>query len=258
MKGPRWGGRCLPGARIEKNAVFMPGIFLERLHRLRAALAVSRRLDAVGVEEERLPPVILREVLLLLREVLGSSACGRCRGARRRAPTAPSSSPPRPPAPTGNPSRRRRPGRRPSSSRPKYRSMPPDELSPETHEGAADGATLFVHGLSFLHRPLSLRIAGGGYCPPCPGSTETVKAGTTPIRAAARSHPSAIVQNGLCGHLPEVTIGIGKVARVAAPEGVMRRLHDLGAGGTRFGQDGIDLAPAPRIVGERNPGERRA
>ena len=72
--------------------------------------------------------------------------------------------------------------------------------------------------------------------------------GGGPVQYSRRSsgrkaHPPLFIQRParIPGNLPGVAVGIGEIARIAAPEDVLRRLEDGGAGRHSLGQHRIDL-----------------
>src|SRR5690606_17219588 len=72
---------------------------------------------------------------------------------------------------------------------------------------------------------------------------------------AARQSDAAVGSDfpgGIPGDLPEVAVGIGEVAGVAAPESVLARLDDTAARRLGLGQHGVDLGLLARVVGERD------
>jgi hypothetical protein len=57
------------------------------------------------------------------------------------------------------------------------------------------------------------------------------------------------------GNFPEVAVGIGEVAGVAAPEGFAGGFFDLSAGGLGLLEELIDLGARADIVGQGDPAE---
>ena len=60
------------------------------------------------------------------------------------------------------------------------------------------------------------------------------------------------------GDFPEMPVGIGEIARIAAPENILQRLHgDARPPSTRKRIDLVGLLFRARIVGERDGGKAR-
>ena len=57
------------------------------------------------------------------------------------------------------------------------------------------------------------------------------------------------------GDFPEMPVGIGEIARIAAPEHILQRLHGDGARSDRQGIDLVGLFFRARVVGERDGGK---
>src|SRR5690606_14065352 len=70
--------------------------------------------------------------------------------------------------------------------------------------------------------------------------------------APSPSRGKSVLPGRIPNHLPEVTVRILEVARVAAPEGLVRGPYDPRAGRGRFRHDGIDLFARADVVAERH------
>ena len=62
-------------------------------------------------------------------------------------------------------------------------------------------------------------------------------------------------EEGIESDFPEVAVGIGDIAGIAAPEDLLRRLHELCATGDGKFHDGINADLARDIVGKRHAGK---
>src|SRR5262249_30199755 len=70
LVGTAMGRQLLAGGEDREERGLHAGHAPEKPGRLRTTAAIRHRLDAAGIEEERLPAVVLREVLLVLRDIL--------------------------------------------------------------------------------------------------------------------------------------------------------------------------------------------
>src|SRR5262249_23276827 len=69
LYGPRWGGRCFPGSRIDYITVIRPGTFWQILQVCRAQADVVLGAEAVARQHEAFPARSAQETTLIKRRV---------------------------------------------------------------------------------------------------------------------------------------------------------------------------------------------